>query len=204
MQEFSDYTVLGDIQLAALLAKGDEIAFAVLYDRHHPLIYNYVLYFVKIPALAEDLVHDVFMKLWEARDRMQINISVTAYLYRVSRNHVFRKLKKISSEKELREAIMRQLELPPDDSAERMQLIQRHEQLLEEAMSRLPPKRQQVFRLCRLEGKTYDQAALLMGVSRNAIKEHMVLSMRFIKEYFFQHGEILLLFYIYLNANSLQ
>jgi RNA polymerase sigma-70 factor (ECF subfamily) len=52
-------------------------------------------------------------------------------------------------------------------------------------------QRLNVFRLCRQEGKTYDEAAAILGISRDTVKKHMVNSMRFIQDYVFRHGDIL-------------
>ncbi|HRQ51578.1 MAG TPA: sigma factor, partial [Agriterribacter sp.] len=68
------------------LKSGSEAAFTHIYDRYHRGIYAYLVGFVKLPQLAEDLVHEVFMKIWEARERMEVTTSLSAYLYRISHN----------------------------------------------------------------------------------------------------------------------
>lgn len=185
----------------ARLAAGDEVAFTTIYDKYHPLIYNYVLRFVKIPALAEDLVHDIFMKVWEMRGRIHIQVSFSAWLHRISRNHVFRKIKKIVSETELREELIQHVESILPESTGKEQQYAEYERFLQEALRQLPPQRGVVFRLCRLEGKSYDQAAEMLGISRNAIKQHMVLGMRSVRDYFFTHGDILLVLFFFSGIN---
>ena len=54
---------------------------------------------------------------------------------------------------------------------------------IQKAIQMLPPKRREVFRRCKEELLSYEDVSAKLGISRNTIKEHMVLAMRFIKEY---------------------
>jgi RNA polymerase sigma-70 factor (family 1) len=165
------------------LKRGKSDAFLELYNRYHHPLYRFVLRFVKAPALAEDILQDVFLKIWEGRKRINPELSFKAYLYRISRNSVFKLMKKIAADESLRNHVMRQLHLN-EENADVELLSQEYKELYYLTVSQLPPQRQKVFRLCREQGKTYDQAAAELGISRNTVKEHMVMSMKFIKERF--------------------
>lgn len=176
----------------ALLIKiqqGDQDAFIALYNRYHVALYNYILHFVKIPDIAEDIVQDVFLKAWEIKERINPAMSFTAYLYTISRNKVFKLMKKTTADEALRQQIMRQLRQNTEEP-ELQLLWQQYEQTLFQAIKQLPPQRQRVFRLCREEGKSYEEAAMELGISRNTVKEHMVLAVKGLKEYFLRHADI--------------
>jgi RNA polymerase sigma-70 factor (family 1) len=179
------------------LKAGESKAFLELYNRYHPGLYRYVLRFIKVPALAEDVLQDVFLKIWEIRKTINPDLSFQAYLYRISRNCVFKLIKKITSDESLRMKVMQQLQKSVTGADIKMQWKE-YEELFDHAIAQLPPQRQKVFRLCREEGKTYEQAAAELGISRNTVKEHMVMAMKFVKEQF-QHYDIslglILLFY---------
>ena len=170
------------------LKAGKSKAFLELYNRYHPGLYRYVLRFIKVPALAEDVLQDVFLKIWEIRKTINPDLSFQAYLYRISRNCVFKLIKKIASDETLRMKIMQQLQKNVTGADIKMQWKE-YEELFDHAITQLPPQRQKVFRLCREEGKTYEQAAAELGISRNTVKEHMVMAMKFVKEHF-QHYDI--------------
>jgi len=170
------------------LQKGDSDAFQELYNQYHQPLYHYVLRFVKSPALAEDVLQDVFLKIWEIRSRIDPELSFKAYLYRISRNSVFKLLKKIAVDENLRVQVLKQFSQSVAD-ADLKVLWQQYEELLHAAINRLPPQRQKVFRLCREEGKTYEQVADELGISRNTVKEHMVLAMKLIREHIDQYGD---------------
>jgi len=182
------------------LQKGDSDAFRELYNQYHQPLYHYVLRFVKSPALAEDVLQDVFLKIWEIRSRIDPELSFKAYLYRISRNSVFKLLKKIAVDENLRTQVLKQFSQSVADADLKI-LWQQYEALLQAAINRLPPQRRKVFKLCREEGKSYEQVAEELGISRNTVKEHMVLAMKLIREHIDQYGDtstyfILLLFLI--------
>jgi RNA polymerase sigma-70 factor (family 1) len=175
------------------MIQGDESAFTTIYRHYHSSLYIYLLRFCKIPSLAEDLVHDVFLKVWEIRDRINPQLSFTGYLYRIARNHVIKTIDKLATDQTLRQQLLSQLDEP---SPEQLIRNKEYDRLFQEALTHMPPQRLKVFRLCRQEGKSYDEAAEILGVSRNAVKKHMVLSMRFIYDYVHRYGDILMAVYL--------
>lgn len=185
--------VCDEIELLKQLQKGDTKAYLALYQRYHVLVYHWALKLVKIPQLAEDLVQDVFLKIWQIRERLNPQQSFPAFIYRIARNKAFNLLKKISLDDDLRSRVMTELS-DTAESAENKLVWQQYEQLLKSAIDQLPQQRQKVFKLCRQDGKTYDEAAAELGISRNTVKEHMVMAVKNIKEYFYKYGDIAFLF----------
>lgn len=183
MNNFSEYNLLKKLK------KGDSKAFLELYDRYHLQVYNWVLKFVKIPAIAEDIVQDVFLKIWVIRERLNPQLSFPAFIYRICRNRAFSDLKKIAVSERLTLDVMEQfrsLKESPEDLA----IWNQYEVLLENAIRRLPKQRQKVFKLCRQGGKTYEEVAEELCISKNTVKEHMVMAVKNIREYFYQYGEV--------------
>lgn len=178
------------------MMQGDESAFTIIYRHYHASLYIYLLRFCKIPSLSEDLVHDVFLKIWEIRERIDPQQSFSGYLYRIARNHVIKTIEKLATDKQLREQLFNQLNTPGPIQPEQMVRTKEYDRLFQEALIRMPQQRLKVFKLCRQEGKSYDEVAFELGISRNAVKKHMVLSMRFIYNYVHQHGDILLALYV--------
>ncbi len=173
-----------DFQLLDRLKTGDEAAFTELYERYHKRVYAYLLSFVKQPHLAEDIVHEVFMKLWEARERIAVTVSFSAYLYRISRNKAIDTLKKISVDEALRKEILRTLSPLVAGTDPDFRKSARFEALYRDALASLSPQRKKVFLLCKEQGWSYEEAALELGISRNTVKDHIVESMRFLRSYF--------------------
>ena len=183
MNNISEYNLLQKLK------KGDLKAYQQLYDRYHLQVYNWALKFVKIPAIAEDIVQDVFLKIWVIRERLNSQFSFQAFIYRICRNRAFSDLKKIAVSGRLTLDVMEQfrsLKESPEDLA----IWNQYEVLLENAIRKLPKQRQKVFKLCRQGGKTYEEVAEELCISKNTVKEHMVMAVKNIREYFYQYGEV--------------
>ncbi|WP_436484224.1 RNA polymerase sigma factor [Chitinophaga sp. ARDCPP14] len=187
------------------LQQGDTEAYITLYDQYYPSLYTYILHFINIPELAEDALQEVFIKIWEIRERINPELSFSGYLYRITRNHVFKLIKKISADAALRLQVMQELQHQTEDADTRL-LWKQYESLLHKAIAQLPPQRQKVFRLCREESKSYEEVAVELGISRNTVKEHMVLAMKSIKFFFYTNTDgilpLLLVSGVLLNSSK--
>lgn len=170
------------------LQQGDAEAYITLYNQYYPSLYTYILHFVNVPEFAEDALQEVFIKIWEIKERINPELCFSGYLYRITRNHVFKLLKKITADEALRLQVMQQLQQQTED-ADTQLLWKQYEALLHEAIRQLPPQRQKVFRLCREESKSYEEVAIELGISRNTVKEHMVLAMKSIKFFFYTNTD---------------
>ncbi|MBS0031572.1 RNA polymerase sigma factor [Chitinophaga sp. 22321] len=178
------------------LQQGDAEAFITLYNQYYPSLYTYILHFVNVPEFAEDALQEVFIKIWEIRERINPALSFSGYLYRITRNHVFKSIKKITADEALRLQVMQQLQQQANDADTRL-LWKQYETLLHEAIRQLPPQRQKVFRLCREESKSYEEVAMELGISRNTVKEHMVLAVKSIKFFFYTNTDGILPFLLF-------
>lgn len=182
-------------ELLERLRKGDQTAFIKIYDHYKQPLYIFISRFVKVPAYADDLLQDIFLKLWEIRARINPDFSFKAYLYRISRNMVYKFLKKIAVDEKLLSDTLYYFRNESPDAELSLQWKQYEEQI-NEAILQLPPKRQMVFRLCREQHKSYDEVSAVLGISRNTVKEHMVLSMKSISNYLKIHSDISLPFLV--------
>ncbi|MCU7552615.1 RNA polymerase sigma-70 factor [Chitinophagaceae bacterium LB-8] len=181
-----------EIKLLHLLKAGDTDAYLQLYNKYHSALYAYILRFIKIPELAEDVLQEVFLKIWEIRERINPDLSFQAYLYRISRNSVFKLVKKIAADEELRNQVAYHISETIEDADLNLQW-QRYHEILQAAIHQLPPQRQKIFKLCRQEGKKYEEVAAELNISRNTVKEHMVLAVKFLKDYVSRHADIQLI-----------
>lgn len=157
-------------------------AFFKVYETYHKSLYHFVNGYLNNGSTAEDIVHDVFLKLWEIRSRVNPQLPVINYLYRIARNAAFKELKKGLNTSSLKKQLT-DSGLQFETSVEVGYQIRENEVLFNRAIDYLPLQRQRVFRLCRLNEKTYKEAATELGVSPHTVKEHMSLAMKSIKKY---------------------
>lgn len=170
-----------DSDLLLKLAEGDENAFAALYGRYKPALTAFIVTFVKSPEMAEDLSQEVFIKIWELRRQLSQVISFRAYLFTAARNHTLNILKKAAHEEMARAEIIRHIQQLRSEVEEEL-LSKEYEEHLSRILQELPAQSRRVFHLCREQYKSYSEVASMLGISRNAVKKHMVRSMKTLRE----------------------
>ncbi len=165
-------------RLVSRMAGGDHAAFAALYGQYSSPICRYILTFVKSDELANDLTQEVFSQIWECRAMLGQVQSFRAYLFRLSRNKTLNFLKRACTDTTAKAVIIQHYQPRSDNGTENQLITADYMVYLKKLLQTLPPKSREVFQLCRNEYKTYDEAAAILGISRNAVKKHMVKTMK--------------------------
>jgi RNA polymerase sigma-70 factor (ECF subfamily) len=162
------------------LANGSEKAFYTLYGKYFKRVYSFVLAYVKSPDLTEDVCQEIFIKIWHNRASLVEIKSFKAYLFTITRNHTLNILRKASNS---RITMVEVLSYYPtnEKTTENEVQLKEYQRYLHETLDGLSPTARRIFKLCREEQKTYDQVARELGISRNAIKKHMVQTMKTLK-----------------------
>lgn len=178
-----------DSLLAGQISAGSVEAFTFLYRKYHGYLYHFSLKFLKSPELAEEAVHDVFLKIWENRKELDPARSLKGYLIKTCRNHVLNLMSRA-----LREQLWKS-EVLSAGSGQHMDtenaiVLSDYERLAEEAIAKLPPQRQKIFRLYRLEEKSLDEIAESEGISKGTVKDHLLKATRQIRSFMRQYSGI--------------
>lgn len=162
------------------LASGSEKAFYSLYGKYFKQIYSFVLDYVKSPDLTQDLCQEIFIKIWNDRANMLDVKYFKAYLFTIARNHTLNNLRKAANSRAAMQEVFSHYPVNEKTTENEVQMKE-YQHHLQETLNSLTPTARRVFKLCREEQKTYDEVAKEMGVSRNAIKKHMVQTMKTLK-----------------------
>lgn len=168
---------------------GDTKAFKHIYDQYKGRLFLFSLRFLKSEELAEEVVHDVFMKIWEERARLNPELSINSYLHTICKNMIFNLLKR-EARLRLIKAEMQNSNAGVSNNTEDVLAQREYCRLAEEAIGALPPKRRLIYRLCKEEGKSYQEAADELGISRNAVKDHLVKARKSITKFFNLRADI--------------
>lgn len=174
------------------MKSSDQAAFSELYLRYNKSVYAYLLKFVKAPELAEDLLHDVFLKFWDIREKLDIQVGFSAYLYRSCHNKAVTTLKRVVTEQDIKNQLIAHAGDHNNEAYSVAETFHKYDQLVETALSQLPAKRRQVFTLVRQEGKSYIEAAATLGISVNTLKNQLQLADQTIKRFIREKGEFVL------------
>jgi len=168
------------------LRQGDQASFDQLYQLYSERLYLNLLKLVKHPETAEEILQDIFIQVWEKRNTIEIHTSIRAYLFRIGENKVYDFYRKVRRDKVLY-AHVKAAASEQYTHIEETLLYRENEQLLHAAVTALPPQRRQVFELCKLQGKTYEQVSAQLGISTSTINDHIVKATRSIRQYFYSH-----------------
>jgi RNA polymerase sigma factor (sigma-70 family) len=137
-------------------------------------------------------VHEIFLKLWEFRENLELNGNFSAYLFRSAHNKAVDETRKMVSGRRLKnEFILNYQELTTLQN-ESPEELNHNDRLVEEALGSLPPQRRRVYELCRIQGKSYIQAAEEMNISANTVKEHMTKALASLRFFISNRGELTL------------
>ncbi|MGB3849969.1 MAG: RNA polymerase sigma-70 factor [Tunicatimonas sp.] len=169
------------------LAQGNQQALQQLFDRHYVALCRVALRLVHRSEVAEEIVQDVFVYLWEKRGDWQITTSVGAYLARAVRNRCLNHLKSRAARYDWSEEIQdyqHPVDTGPDDTLQVAELTA----ALERILPQLPEKCGLVFSLIRYEERSYQEVADQLGVSVKAIEYHMGKALRLIRQHLVRYG----------------
>jgi RNA polymerase sigma-70 factor (family 1) len=165
------------------IAQGDPLAFQEVYRVFHPKILRYSLKFTRSRACAEEIAQEVFIKVWETRERLNPELPFSAYLFRITRNHALNFLKRIACENNLKAQVGYQSLFTGNYTDHHVYYLD-CQMVASKALDMLPPKRKMIFRMSKLEGVAHDQIATQLSISKHTIKSQIVKASKFIKKYF--------------------
>lgn len=164
------------------LREGDELAFEVIYRKHSLAIYANILRMVHNEEVASDLLQEVFLKIWENRVKIDPDKSFKGYLFTCSRFLVLNFLRHVSIEKQVENYLLH-TRSEAYDHIEADVFTKETEAYLSQTIAQLPPQRQKIYTLCKVEGMSYEQVATVLGISITTVQDHIVKANRFIKKH---------------------
>jgi RNA polymerase sigma-70 factor, ECF subfamily len=161
-ETFSDETVMQRI------ARGDQLAMRTLYARHRVAIYRWLLRLVQEPALAEELLSDVFLDVWRKASSFAGRASVSTWLLAIARHKALsarRRRTDVALDRELAYALV-----DPADDPELVLEKKDCEQRLRHGLGRLSPEHSEVIDLAYYHGKSIKEIAEIVGINEATVK----------------------------------
>jgi len=186
-------------ELLTKVAEGNEKAFRQVFDMYHHQLGEFIMRLTESERITQEIVQDVFLKIWINRNTLAEIDCFKAYLFVVAKNHAFNCLKQIAREKmrqkEWVDSVVRAASIEEDDEENNV-LISINK--IDEAVSLLPPQQQKVYLLSRMDGMRQQAIASELNISLETVKKHMVLALRFLKNHLRTNIGLSLLFFSHL------
>lgn len=172
------------------VSNGNQQAFQTLFSEYYDRLFHYIYGFIKSKQITEELVMDVFLKIWLGRDIILQIKKFDSFLFRVAHNKSIDFLRSVARDPEFRDLLSEQIQLANTDQADSSILLQEYEIKLREAISLLSPQRKKVYQLSREEDMTHDQIAARLNLSKNTINNHIVEAQKFIRNYLSKNSDL--------------
>ncbi len=167
-----------DILLLNQIREGDESAFKQLFEAYFTPLCRFVHVFISETQIVEELVMDIFLYVWENREKLQIQLSFKAYLFQAARNRALNTLRQEKKNVSLNEIDADTLETDIT-SLEEEELFQ----LIQEAVCALPEKCKEIFQLSRNENLSNQEIANKLNISVKTVEAQITKALKRIKDF---------------------
>lgn len=163
------------------IRKGDETAFERLFVLFYAELCRFASHYVNSRDVTENLVQDVFVRIWEAHHDLDPVQGIRAYLFRAVRNEAFKYVGQLKHRKVLIERRAESETIVEEDAEE---LLQYHEleRAVQSALNSLPERRRQIFDLSRQHGLTYHEIAQVLNISIKTVETQMSRALHLLEE----------------------
>lgn len=169
-------------ELLTRLKNGDMLAFDRIYELYSHKLFSFVFKILKNEADTDDVVQEVFLKIWESRHKLEDYKSLNAYIFTISYNNSIDLIRKRINNTKYLEHLKNSavINVTPTviSQIEFNELNIRSEKLI----ANLPERQRQVYILHREEGLTYPEIAEKLGISKNTVENHMVKALKYLRE----------------------
>lgn len=173
-------------ELMQKVSKGDKRAFTLLFDHYYKSLGSYVYRLTESLEAAEDIVQEVFIKIWMKRATLVSINSFSDYLFILSKHQTLNHLRKQANYtlrfKPLDEGLEKDIRVEEsDESFEEFRL------LVEQAIGNLPQQQMKIYQLSKFDRLKYEEIAVQLNLSPETVKKHMYLASKAIKAHIKTH-----------------
>jgi RNA polymerase sigma-70 factor (ECF subfamily) len=168
-------------ELVKLLKKGDMAAFDAIYTMYCHKLHGFVMRYLKQQEDAEGIVQEVFIKIWEARSKIDIYQSFESFLFTIAYNTTISLLRKRVSESKSREYLKTVQQIDSADNViDELQYQELNDQV-RSVLEQITPRQKEIYLLSREEGLKHKEIAQQLNISENTVKNHLVTTLKFLR-----------------------
>jgi len=176
-------------QLLAAVASGDRRAYTQLYGTYLSGLQRYVFLFTHSEEVAQELVQQVFIGIWERRGQLGEVTHFRSYLYRMARNLVFDEVRRQQRQQSVYAQVQASLDphlLPADSPL----IEQQYHEQAQALIKQLPAKRRQIFLLRTQEELSLDEIAQRLDISKSVVKKQLYAAIDYVKKHLLLSGDV--------------
>jgi len=171
---------ISDEQLIPAVRRDDHYAFDELFRKYGPSLFSFVISVLKDEFEAEEVVQDVFLKIWEKRRDLDLSLSFKSYLFTIALNTTKNRYRKKLQGEKYKQDVALELNINQTsdfDAIEYRNLLDYVDKIIE----KLPPSRREIFILSKKDGLKNPEIAKLLNISEQTVKNQLVSAMKFLR-----------------------
>ena len=161
------------------LSQGNELAFTKLYNEYKNVVFSTALKITKSKILAEEVVQDVFLKIWQNHENLAEITNIENYLFIISRNHIFDMIKKIARDTSL--VLDSNYKSTSTNDTEDAIKDDQYNVILNQIVDQLPPQQQKIYKMAKWDGLSHQKIGEDLGISTETVKKHMAQALKFVR-----------------------
>jgi len=162
------------------LRNGDMMAFDIIYRKYSPKLFGFILNILKTESDAEEIMQEVFLKIWEMHEDIKSYASFNSFLYTITYNKSINLIRKKITDRKYIDFLKTRPELTYPSVIDDMQFEELNAEI-KSLIEKLPPRQKEVFLLSRENELSYKEIADKLNISKNTIENHMVRALKFLK-----------------------
>ncbi len=167
-------------ELIIRLIEGDAEAFEKIYYLYAERVYYFAIRYLKDESETEEIVQEVFTKIWESRHNIDPDKSFSGYILTTTKNTIFNENRKKINHQAYCTYIINYLQKNVQNLEDEI-IFRDLMEIVNKTIAKLPTKRQEIFKLSRLQGLPYKEISKKLSISEKTIETHMRLALRDIK-----------------------
>jgi RNA polymerase sigma-70 factor (family 1) len=173
-------TLHNELKLLAQIARGDEMAFRLIFDQYNKKFFGAALKMTRSAHVAEEIVQEIFVTLWIKRSCLASAQNPSSYLFAIAYNCINTHFRKLACEKTARQHVLQENYEERSLSEELLIEKERHD-TLEKIISDLPPRQQVVFLMSKKEDLSRYEIAKRLNISPNTVRNHLQEAVKIIR-----------------------
>jgi RNA polymerase sigma-70 factor (ECF subfamily) len=180
------------------LADGNPTAIEELYNFYYPRLYHFSKTFLKLEEGIDDILQEVFIKIWQNRTRIKTSSTFNAFIFTITRNLLLNELRSRLTNQKIKEKVGK-MAIPIEYSFIEQSEFHDLKEKVDKAISELPVRQKEIFTLSRLNGYSHKEIAENLNITTKAVEFHIAKSIVLLKKKLFHFEMVSILFFFFIN-----
>lgn len=173
--------------------RGDAAAFSDIYNLYKDKVFAFAYSLTKSREIAEEVVQEVFIRLWEKRGQIKLQGAFVPYVKTITYNYVMDFFRKVKNDRYLQQQIVARVQ-EIQTSGDELVFSRELQVIYQQAIDTLPPQQKRAYLLNKEDNLSYEEIAAILGISRNTVRNHLSDAIKNIRRYVSGNTDVAVIF----------